>query len=126
MKYLLLCYHDERELADKGLELLKACQQDAFDQVTMLKANGKCLSATPLASVDVAKSVRVREGKRFVTDGPFAETREQLGGFYLLDVDSLDEALAIAQQQPGARIGTIEVRPVLEIPGLQITDKLAR
>jgi hypothetical protein len=118
MKYLLLCYHDERVFDEKGSALLKACQQDAFDQVTMLKANGKCLAATPLAPVAVAKSVRVREGKRFVTDGPFAETREQLGGFYLLDVASLDEAIAIAQQQPGARIGTIEVRPVIEIPNI--------
>jgi hypothetical protein len=121
MKYLLLCYHDERAVAEKGPALLEACKQDAVEQVKMLRANGKCKTSTPLQSVATAKSVRVRDGKRFVTDGPFAETREQLGGFYLLDVDSLAEAVAIAERQPGARIGTIEVRPVMEIPTLPLS-----
>jgi hypothetical protein len=66
----------------------------------------------------MATSVRVREGKRLVTDGPFAETREQLGGYFLIDAKNLDEAIAIAAQIPMARKGTVEVRPVIEIPGL--------
>jgi hypothetical protein len=68
--------------------------------------------------VSTATSVRVREGKRLVTDGPFAETREQLGGFYLIHAKDLDEAIGIAGRVPAARFGTIEVRPVMEIPGL--------
>ena len=68
----------------------------------------------------MATSVRVREGKRFVTDGPFAETREQLGGYYLIDAKDLDEAIAIAARIPMAKKGTVEVRPVIEIPGLPV------
>jgi hypothetical protein len=68
--------------------------------------------------VSTATSVRVREGKRLVTDGPFAETREQLGGFYIVDAKDLDEAINIAERIPPARYGTIEIRPVLEISGL--------
>jgi hypothetical protein len=66
----------------------------------------------------MATSVRVREGKRLVTDGPFAETREQLGGYFLIDAKNLDEAISIAAKIPMARKGTVEVRPVIEIPGL--------
>jgi hypothetical protein len=76
------------------------------------------MDAAPLHPASAATSVRVRGGKRLVTDGPFAETREVLGGFYLIDVENLDEAIRIAERHPGARVGTVEVRPVLEIPGL--------
>ena len=68
----------------------------------------------------MATSVRVREGRRSVTDGPFAETREQLGGYFLIETENLDEALAVAERIPMARKGTVEVRPVIDIPGLPI------
>jgi hypothetical protein len=83
-----------------------------------LQAKGQYLAANPLHPVATATSVRVRNGKRLVTDGPFAETREQLGGYYLIDARDLDEAIAIAARVPPARKGTIEIRPVMEIPGL--------
>jgi len=83
-----------------------------------IHANGQYLDASPLHSVATATSVRMREGKRLVTDGPFAETREQLGGYYLIDATNLDEAIKIAERIPAARWGTIEIRPVMEITGL--------
>ena len=76
------------------------------------------LAASPLHPVSTATSVQVRNGKRLVTDGPFAETREHLGGYYLVDARDLDEAMSIAERIPGAKYGTIEIRPVLEIKGL--------
>ncbi|MGH8164744.1 MAG: YciI family protein, partial [Rhodanobacteraceae bacterium] len=83
-----------------------------------LHAAGQFLGAAPLQPTATATSVRVREGKRLVTDGPFAETREQLGGYFLIDARNLDEALDIAARIPGASHGTVEVRPVLEVAGL--------
>jgi hypothetical protein len=79
---------------------------------------GQYLLAAPLQPVATATSVRVRDGRRLVTDGPFAETREVLGGFFLIDVPTLDEAVAIAGRHPGARVGTVEIRPVMELVGL--------
>ena len=76
------------------------------------------MAANPLHPTATATSVRVREGRSLVTDGPFAETREQLGGYFLIDVPNLDEAIRIAARIPGARKGTVEIRPVMEIPGL--------
>jgi len=83
-----------------------------------LHKQGKYLGASPLHPVATATCVRVRQGKRQVTDGPFAETREQLGGFFLIDVPNLDDATAIAGRIPGAQKGTVEVRPVVELEGL--------
>jgi hypothetical protein len=83
-----------------------------------LRLNGQYLAANPLHPTSMATSVRVRDGKRLVTDGPFAETREQLGGYFLIDANDLDEAIAIAARIPMARKGTVEVRPVVEVPGL--------
>ena len=83
-----------------------------------LQANGQYLAASPLQPVSTATTVRVREGRRLVTDGPFAETREQLGGYYLVEARNLDEAIGIAGRIPGARVGTVEIRPVVEIPNL--------
>jgi hypothetical protein len=83
-----------------------------------LDAKGQYLAAAPLHPVATATSVRVREGRALVTDGPFAETREVLGGYYLVDVPNLDDAIAIAKRHPGARHGTVEIRPVLELQGL--------
>jgi hypothetical protein len=79
-----------------------------------LKANGQYLGGSQLHPTSAATSVRVRDGKRLVTDGPFAETREQIGGYYLVDAKDLDEAIALAARIPSARMGTIEVRPLVE------------
>src|SRR5947207_6995910 len=94
------------------------CYKDSTQIAHDLKSSGQYLGASPLQPVATATSVRVREGKRLVTDGPFAETREQLGGFYLVDAKDLDVAIGIAATIPGARKGTVEIRPVLEIPNL--------
>jgi hypothetical protein len=83
-----------------------------------LHSSGHYLAAAPLHPTPTATSVRVREGKRLVTDGPFAETREQLGGYFLIEAKDLDEAIGIAGRIPAARFGTVEIRPVMEIPGL--------
>ena len=80
-----------------------------------IHSSGQYLGRQPLHPTSMATSVRVRDGKRLVTDGPFAETREQLGGYFLIDAKDLDEAIGIAARIPGARIGTVEVRPVIEM-----------
>lgn len=115
MKYMLLIYMEEDAMDDFERE---QCYVDSAQLTRELHANGQYLSANPLQPVSTATSVRVREGKRLVTDGPFAETREQLGGYFLVDAKDLDEAIAIAGRIPAGRKGTVEVRPVLEIPGL--------
>ena len=115
MKYMLLIYQDEIALTDTERE---ACYKESTQLAHDLKAKNQYLSASPLQPTSLATSVRVREGKRLVTDGPFAETREQLGGFYLVEVNHLDEALDIAARIPMAKKGTVEVRPVIELPGL--------
>lgn len=115
MKYMLLIYGAEDAINDTER---KACYGKSSQLAHDLKANGQYLSASPLHSVSTATSVRVRSGKRMVTDGPFAETREQLGGFYLIDASDLDEAIGIAERVPGAAWGTIEVRPIVELPDL--------
>ena len=83
-----------------------------------LHSRGQYLGANPLHPTSTAASVRVRDGGPLVTDGPFAETREQLGGYFLIQAKDLDEAIGIAAKIPGARYGTVEVRPVMEVPGL--------
>lgn len=115
MKYMLLIYSDEQAWTDEDRQ---HCFEESTRLTHELAANGQYLAAAPLHPVATATSVRVREGKRSVTDGPFAETREQLGGYFLIDAQDLDEAIAVAARIPGARRGTVEVRPVLEIMGL--------
>ncbi len=115
MKYMLLVYLDEQAMTD---EERAHCYVESAQLTQDLHANGKFVSASPLHPVATATSVRVREGKRFVTDGPFAETREQLGGYYIVDANDLDEALAIAEKVPPVKYGTVEIRPVMEISGL--------
>jgi hypothetical protein len=115
MKYILLIYADEQAWTE-------AERADCFAESTQLahqlKANGQYLATSPLQPVATATTVQVRDGKRLVTDGPFAETREQLGGYFLVNAKDLDEAIGIAARIPGARKGTVEIRPVLEIVGL--------
>ena len=118
MKYMLLCYDDEQAWADAGDAALKAAMQEAVQLTHELAAKGQYLEAAPLEPGSTAASVRVRDGKPQVTSGPVAETREVLGGYYLIDVENLDEAIRIAERHPGARKGTVEVRPVVELPGL--------
>jgi hypothetical protein len=115
MKYMLLIYLGEKALSDAERE---ACYVESTQLAHEIKATGQYLAANPLHPTSMATSVRVRDGKRFVTDGPFAETREQLGGYFLIDAKDLDEAIAIAARIPMARKGTIEIRPVVEIAGL--------
>ena len=116
MKYMLLIYLNEQN------PLSEAERQECYAQSTQLAqelhSSGKYLSANPLHPTSMATSVRVRDGKPLITDGPFAETREQLGGYFLIDAKDLDEALGIAARIPMARKGTVEVRPVIDIPGL--------
>jgi hypothetical protein len=94
------------------------CYVESAQLTQDLDSAGQYLGAGPLHPVATATSVRVRDGKRLVTDGPFAETREQLGGYYLIEASDLDEAIGIAEKIPPARFGTIEIRPVMEIGGL--------
>ncbi len=115
MRYMLLVYLDEQALSDSERE---HCYVESAELTQQLNSSGQYLDASPLHSISTATSVRVRDGKRLVTDGPFAETREQLGGYYLIDARDLDEAIRIAERIPPARFGTIEIRPVMEISGL--------
>ena len=112
---MLLVYLEERALSEGERE---HCYIESAQLARDLSDKGKFVSAGPLHPVSMATSVRVRNGKRLVTDGPFAETREQLGGYYLIDANDLDEAMSIAERIPVATVGTIEIRPVLEIKGL--------
>jgi hypothetical protein len=115
MKYMLLIYLDEGSLGDEERE---HCYVESTQLSHQLKASGQYLGANPLHPTATATTVRMREGKRLVTDGPFAETREQLGGYFLVDAKDLDEAIGIAARIPGARLGTVEIRPVMELAGL--------
>ena len=117
MKYMLLVYMEEDAMSDVERE---HCYVESTQLAQELSASGKYLAASPLHPVATATSVRVRSGNRLVTDGPFAETREQLGGYYLIDARDLDDAMSIAERIPGAKVGTIEIRPVLEIKGLPV------
>ncbi len=115
MKYMLLIYGAEGTLDQAGME---DCYRESAQLAHRLDEAGQFVATAPLLPTAAAASVRVREGKRLVTDGPFAETREQLGGYFLVDAPDLETAIGIAERIPGARWGTVEVRPVLEIGGL--------
>jgi len=121
MKYMLLIYTDEQAWTEAERE---RCFAESTELAYRLKANGQFLATAPLQSVSTATSIRIRDGKRLVTDGPFAETREQLGGYFLIDAKDLDEAMDVAASIPGARKGSVEIRPVLELPGLPVSTGL--
>ena len=110
MKYMLLIYGDENAWTESERQ---ACYAESAQVAQQLHAKGQFLAASPLQSVAVATSVQVRDGKHLVTDGPFAETREQLGGYYLVEAKDLDAAIAIAARIPGAKNGSVEVRPIM-------------
>lgn len=116
MKYMLMIYFEEQnELSEAERQ---ACYAESTQLAQELHSKGQYLGANPLHPTSMATSVQVRNGKRLVTDGPFAETREQLGGYFLVEANNLDEAIGIAARIPMARKGTVEVRPVIDIPGL--------
>jgi hypothetical protein len=115
MKYMLLIYVDEHALSETERE---ACYVESTQLAHEIKSSGQYLAANPLHPTSMATSVRVRDGKRFVTDGPFAETHEHLGGYFLIDAKDLDEAIGIAARIPMARKGTVEIRPVVDLVGL--------
>jgi hypothetical protein len=112
---MLLIYGDEQALDETERE---ECYRESVQLAHEINSAGHYLAAAPLHPTSTATSVQVREGKRLVTDGPFAETREQLGGYFLIDARDLDEAIAIAARIPMARRGTVEVRPVVQLAGL--------
>jgi hypothetical protein len=118
MRYMLLCYDDEKYWQSAGKEVHDAAIAEAVEMTRELHSKGQYIMAAPLGWSDTATSVRVRNGKTVITDGPFAETTEVLGGFYLIEAESMEEALEYAKRHPGARKGSVEVRPVMEIPGL--------
>jgi len=115
MKYMLLIYSDEQSWTPTERE---HCYAESTQLTHELHAQGQYLAAAPLQPVATATSVRVREGKRHIVDGPFAETREQLGGYFLIEAGDLDAAIGIAARIPAARKGTVEVRPIMELAGL--------
>ena len=115
MKYLLLIYMAEDAMNEAERA---SCYHESTQLAHDLKSQRQFLGANPLHPVSTATSVRVRDGKRLVTDGPFAETREQLGGYFLVGAQDLDAAIGIAGKIPGAKKGVVEIRPVVEIPGL--------
>jgi hypothetical protein len=115
MKYMLLVYLAEDAMNEADQE---KCYLESAQLARDLAASGHYLAANPLHPTSTATSVRMREGKALVTDGPFAETREHLGGYFLIDAKNLDEAIGIAARIPAGRYGTVEIRPILEIPGL--------
>ncbi|TKB93849.1 MAG: YciI family protein [Nitrospira sp.] len=118
MKFMLIVHHDEVAFQKITKENREQMLAESIQLTHQLHAAGQYLSASPLHPATTAVIVRVREGKPFVTDGPFIETREQIAGYFLIDARDLNEAISIASRVPGARIGTVEIRPLIEISGL--------
>jgi hypothetical protein len=112
---MLLIYLDEQALDETERE---QCYRESTQLANEINSTGQYVAAAPLHPTSTATSIRVRQGKRIVTDGPFAETREQLGGYFLINATDLDEAMGIAARIPMAQRGTVEIRPVIEIDGL--------
>jgi hypothetical protein len=117
--FLLLCYDDEAAWRAAGPEALRAAMAEAAALCRRLSEGGSYLSASPLHPAAMATCVRVRDGRRVITDGPFAETHEVLGGYYLILAESRAAAARVAAQHPGARVGSVEVRPVFDLSGLR-------
>lgn len=121
MKYILLVHHNEEVLGRLSESELQQLRAESVQLANQLNTNGQYLDAAPLHPTSTATCVRVREGKQFVTDGPYAETREHLGGYFFINARNLEEALGIAGRIPGARIGAVEIRAVVEVEGLPET-----
>lgn len=118
MKYLLLVHHNEDRFKSMPEGTRKDMLAESIQLCHQLESKGQYIHASPLQPEKTGTVVRVREGKAIVTDGPFMETKEQLAGYFLIDAENQEEAIKIAERVPGARIGTVEVRPVTEITGL--------
>jgi hypothetical protein len=123
MKYLCLAYEEEQKLNALTAAEWQALRQETLDYVDGLQKSGRLILTQPLKSATTAATVRVRGGNLSVTDGPFAETKEQIGGFFLIEAVDLDDAVQVAAKWPSARLGTIEVRPVEE--GLRLDGRYA-
>ncbi|HZU26278.1 MAG TPA: YciI family protein [Bryobacteraceae bacterium] len=118
MKYMLLTYLDEKAWGELGETEQERVISECNPHIENLLKNGKLLAGAPLHPTSTATTLRLQDGKRLVTDGPFAETREQLGGYTLLEADNLDEAIAIAGKFLGRSFPTaIEIRPIRDFPG---------
>lgn len=115
MKYMLLIYLDEKVMNQEERE---QCYEDSAQFAHQINSSGQYLDAAPLQPTSTATSVRIRDGKRLITDGPFAETREQLGGYFLIEAKNLDEAISVAGRIPAGRWGTVEIRPIVEVASL--------
>jgi hypothetical protein len=115
MEYMLLIYENEAERAGRPEEESKRVYGEYGEFTKGIVASGHYKGGNPLQPTSTATTVRLRNGKQLVTDGPFAETREQLGGYYIVEAKDLDEARSIAARIPGARYGSIEVRPVMKM-----------
>ena len=118
MKFLLIVHNDETAFQKLDKEKRQRMLAESIELTHQLNAAGQYVHASPLQPAATAVMVRVREGKSLVTDGPFIETREQIAGYFLISARDLNEAVSIASRVPGARIGTVEVRPLIEISGL--------
>lgn len=117
-KFMFLCYDDEAYWNHAGEEAHRAAMNRAVALTHQLDSRGQYLSASPLHPVATATCVRIRDGKRIVSDGPFAETHEILGGYYILSFQTIDEAVEIAAQHPGVHVGAVEIRPIFALPKL--------
>jgi hypothetical protein len=115
MRYMMLIYLDEQVQTEAERA---ACYRESAQYAQELSAKGQYVAASPLQPVATATSIRIDNGKPLITDGPFAETREQLGGYFVVNARNLDEAIDIAARIPAGRKGTVEIRPMMEIPGL--------
>jgi len=118
MKYMLLVHHDEESFRGRPDSERQLMIQESVMLAQQLDASGQYVDAAPLHPMSETTCVQVRDDKSLVTDGPFAETREQLGGYFLIEAKDVKEAIGIAARIPGARIGTVEIRPVTEVVGL--------
>lgn len=116
MKYVALVYYQEQIINAMSEQAWHDLNQECIAGVERLSASGNYLAGQPLQPTETATTVRVRDGETIISDGPFAETKEQLAGFYLLEAHDLNEALQLASRIPPARLGSIEVRPVRELP----------
>lgn len=115
MKYLCLVYHEEKKLDALPRNEWNALVDESLALREELQTSGRGIAAEALQPVDTAMTVRIRSGKASTTDGPFVETKEQLGGFFLIDVGDLNEAIQVASRIPGARVGSVEVRPIRDL-----------
>ena len=115
MKYLLMCCTEEKKLANMSKSEYEALMDETSAYCEALQKSGHLIVAEPLEPVQMAMTVRVPNGKVSVTDGPFAETKEQIGGFFLVNARDLNEAIQVASRFPSARLGSMEVRPVREL-----------